>query len=91
LFFSYLDTFVLTFAVVGAVIKLMVAPTDSGTKDLRHGGDRSDKQMIMHDPLVQVETVHTREASVLDVSLVSGRWAKTVNRDTVCDLLADCL
>jgi hypothetical protein len=91
LFFSYLDAFVLTFAIVGSIIKLVVAPTDSGMKDLRCRGDHADKQMIAREPPVGVETVHTCEASVLDVSLVSGRWTKTINHGIVCGLLVDCL
>jgi hypothetical protein len=69
----------------------VVSPTDSGMKDLRRGGDRADKQMIAPDPPIHVGTVHTHEASVLDVSLVLGQRGKTVNRNTICCLLADCL
>jgi hypothetical protein len=91
LFFSYLDAFILTFVVVGSLITPVIALTDSGMKDLRHGGDHADKQVITWDPLVQVETVHTREASVVYVSLVSGQRPKAVNRGTIYGLLANCL
>jgi hypothetical protein len=91
LFFYYLGTFVLTFGVVGSIIKYVVTSTDSGMKDLKCGDDHADKQMIVQDPPAQVETVHTCEARVMDVSLVSGRHAKTITQDTVCGLLVDCL
>jgi hypothetical protein len=44
------------------------------------------KSSSTRDPLVQVETAHTHEASVCDVAVVLG-CTKAIDRNVVCDLL----
>jgi hypothetical protein len=44
----------------------------------------------VQDPPVQVETTHTHEASVCDITLVSG-CTGAIDRDAVCGLLTVCL
>jgi hypothetical protein len=86
----------LTFVLAGAIVKPVVASFNVGAKDSGHGGAHVDAQVtgvvsaFTQDPPVQSETIHTHEASVCDIALVSGRTG-AVNHDTVCSLLTECL
>jgi hypothetical protein len=56
-------------------------------------GDRdvhTTKSPSLQEPPANIEVTPISEASMLDIALVSRR-ARTVNRDTVCSLLTECL
>jgi hypothetical protein len=86
----------LTLALVGTIVKPVVALADAGAKDSVHGGVDVDEQVTgvrsasAQDPPVQVETAYTHEASMLDIALVSG-CTRAINCDVVCSLLTECL
>jgi hypothetical protein len=84
-FFVYLRAAELIFVVAGAIIVPITASTDTGAKDSGRGGVDVTGQVtgvgsaFVRDPPVQVETSHTREASVLKVCLVLGH-TRSVDR-----------
>jgi hypothetical protein len=96
LLFIYIKAVILTFVLACAIVKPMVDLADVGAKDSGRGGAHVDVQVTgvvstsMRDPPVQAETIHTREASVCDIALVSGHTG-AIDRDAVYGLLTDCL
>jgi hypothetical protein len=86
----------MTFVLVGAIVKSVVALADVDVMDSRRGGAHVDVQVTgvvstsVRDPPVQAETIHTHVASVCDIPLVSG-CTGVVDRDAVYDRLTECL
>jgi hypothetical protein len=86
----------LTFVPVVAKVQSVVASANAGIKASGCGDVLVVERVTgaespsAREPPVQVETTHIRDASMLDIVLVSRR-NKTVNRDAVCGLLMECL
>jgi hypothetical protein len=86
----------LTFVLAGAIVRPMAAPVDTGVKDSGHGGVHVDEQVTgvgstsARDPPDQAETTDTRDASVCDIALMSGR-TRAIHHDGVYSLLTECL
>jgi hypothetical protein len=86
----------LTFALAAAEFQPVVVSVDAGARDSGCGGVHATERTSgaespsVREPLVDIETAHTHEASMSDIVLVSGH-ARTVNRDAVYGLLIECL
>jgi hypothetical protein len=72
------------------VAKTVAAPSAGAAKDLGGEDVRTTESPSSREPPIEVEAALTRETSMLDIALASGRGG-SISHEAVCGLLTECL
>jgi hypothetical protein len=80
----------LTFVLSTIDFRLAGISTDAGAKEFGCEEVYTAKSPLLQEPPANPKTASPRDTSVLDIAIVLGH-ARTINRDVVCCLLAECL